>query len=68
MNLREWLFRNHITVTDLAKKIGVSRSHLNGVVLQWRSPSSKLAKKISEATNGEVTINELLFPEDFNQS
>lgn len=65
MELREYLFRKRITITDFSKKIGVSRHYLNRIVNKWRTPSPKLAKKIEEATKGEVTKEELLFPEDF---
>ncbi|MEN8236160.1 MAG: helix-turn-helix domain-containing protein [Pseudomonadota bacterium] len=65
MNLREWLFRERKTVTELAKKIVVSRTHLNLVSTGKKRPSPDLAKKIEEATNGKVTRDELLFPEDY---
>lgn len=65
MNLREWLFRKKKTVTDLAKEINVSRTHLNLISNGIRTPSPELAKRIEQATNGEVTKEELLFPEDY---
>ncbi|MEN8236159.1 MAG: helix-turn-helix transcriptional regulator [Pseudomonadota bacterium] len=65
MELREWLFRNRKTVTDFAKEIGVSRSHLNMISNGKNLPSVQLAKKIEEGTEGKVTIMELLFPERF---
>lgn len=62
MDLREWLFRKRITVTDFAKKVGVSRNHINAIVNNRGRPGPELAKKIQEETKGEVTVMELLFP------
>lgn len=63
MELREWLFRKRMTVTELAKELGVSRPYLNSIVLGVKRPGPQLAKKIEEATNGSVKVLELLFPE-----
>lgn len=65
MNLREWLFRNKTSVTDFAKKVEVSRTHLNLISCGVRKPSPELAKRIEKATKGKVTKEEVLFPEDF---
>ncbi|MEN8236156.1 MAG: helix-turn-helix domain-containing protein [Pseudomonadota bacterium] len=65
MNLREWLFHNRITVTQLAKDLGISRTHLNLISSGQRRPSPDLAKRIEEITKNGVTKAELLFPEDF---
>lgn len=64
MDLREWLFRKRKTVTDFAKEIGVSRNHINGIVNGRGKPSAKLAKQIQDATHGEVSIMELLYPQE----
>ncbi len=65
MNLDEYLWRNKITKQDFANQIGISRGHIHQLINGTRSPSAKLAKKIEEATGGEVTKEELLFPEDY---
>ena len=65
MNLDEYLSRSKITRTDFAKILGISRTHLQDILSGRRSPSKTLAKKIEEATEGKVTKEELLFPEDF---
>lgn len=67
MNLREWLFRNKKSVTDFAKELNVSRTHLNLISSGIRKPSPELAKRIEKATKKGVTKEELLFPEDFPQ-
>jgi transcriptional regulator with XRE-family HTH domain len=64
MDLREWLFRKRKSVTDFAKEIGVSRNHINAIVNGRGRPGANLAKQIQNATNGEVTIMELLYPQE----
>lgn len=68
MNLREWLFRKRRKVTDFAKEVGVSRNHINMIVNDHAKPGAGLAAKIEAATNGEVTLRELLFPEQFKEN
>lgn len=60
MDLREYLFRHRLTVTEFAKVINYGRTYINNVVTGTRSPGKKLAKEIERATNGEVTVDELL--------
>ncbi len=67
MRLDLWLFLNKTTKKDFAKEIGISRGHLQEIVSGKRRPSIKLAKKIEELTEGKVTKEEMLFPEDFQQ-
>lgn len=60
MNLREYLFKKRITPTDFARAINYHPSYLQAITRGERLPGKKLAKIISDATNGEVTIEELL--------
>lgn len=60
MELREYLSRHHLTVTEFAKKINYGRTYINEIVLRTKKPGKKLAKIIEEATNHMVTIQELL--------
>lgn len=60
MDLREYLFRKRITVKDFAEKIDYSRTHMSEIVNMKRKPTKKLARAIEKATNGEVTVEELL--------
>ena len=39
-----------MTQEKLAKKIGISRTYLNGILKGKRTPSVKLAKRISKVT------------------
>lgn len=58
--LKEYLFFKQLSVTEFAKKLGISRGHLNQIVLKNTKPSRLLAKEIERATSGEVTAEELL--------
>lgn len=60
MHLDEYLFRKKLWATDFAKLIDYSASHIRGYLQGQHRASKKLAKKIQEATNGEVTISEIL--------
>ena len=60
MELREYLFRHRITVTELAKQINYERTYVNAVVTGSKKPGRKLAQAIEKATNGEVMARELL--------
>ena len=46
-----------------AKIIGVTPSHINQIEKGSRRPSPELALKIQKATDGDVSIMELLYPE-----
>ena len=63
VNFREYLFKKRITQVDFAKKLGISRGHLNQILHGIKHPSRKLANKIEEESEGKVTAVELLFPE-----
>jgi hypothetical protein len=48
------------TVIDLAKELGVNRSHLNLILVGKRVPRPNLARRIEIATNGFVKASTLL--------
>jgi len=58
MNLKEYLFRNNMTIVQLAQKTGANYNYLSSIV-GGRAPGKKLALKIVEVTNGQVTLNDL---------
>ena len=60
MDLREYLFRKRISILDFSKIVECSRTHLSEMVHGRRIPSKRLARDIEKATNGEVTIEELM--------
>lgn len=60
MQLREYLFRKRISITDFAKMLDCCRGHVNQIVVKNRKPSMKLAKKIRELTDGAVEYHDML--------
>jgi transcriptional regulator with XRE-family HTH domain len=64
MELREYLFKHRKTQVEMAKQLGVSVNHFSQLVRHKRHPSIALAIKIEELTEGEVTKEELIFPQE----
>lgn len=62
MNLQQWMNRNNVSNTALAIIVDVHNSYVSHIKKNTRRPSPELALKIQEATNGEVTVMELLYP------
>lgn len=60
MILDQYLRKHKITYTSFAEKIGYGRTYINEIGLGSKRPSRRLAKLIEQATNGEVTVEELL--------
>jgi len=60
MELKLYLVRNKISITDFSVRIGCNRSYLSEIINGAKMPGKRLAKDIEEATNGEVTAKELL--------
>lgn len=59
-HLREWLDRNGLKKVDFAKQVGITPSFLSMLLADdppW--PSRRVVHAIAEATNFEVTANEL---------
>lgn len=65
MKLSLYLKIKDIDIAQFAKMLGLSRPYLSLVVYQRKSPSRQIAKRIQEMTEGYVTANELLYPEDY---
>lgn len=61
MNLKEYLQKNNITLIRVAKELGMSYPYLFQIANGYRSPSDKIASKISDYTKGEVTPDELMW-------
>lgn len=60
MKLKLYLIANRITIIDFSNKIDCSRVYLTNVVNGKKKPGKRLAKDIEIATNGEVTVFDLL--------
>ena len=63
MKLKDYFKKYSINKAGFAKNLGVSRSYIYWLI-KGGIPSIEAAKKIEEATEGKVTKEELLFPED----
>ena len=59
MNIKEYLFRNDITASDLARKIGVTPAYFLLIKNGKLKPGRYLAKAIELATSGQVTEKEM---------
>jgi len=62
MKLNEYLHSNGISITQLADDLEVHYSHVLRILNNTRQPSPKLALKIEQATEGQVSRMELLYP------
>ena len=65
MKLKEYFKRYSINKAGFAKSLGVSRSYIYWL-MKGGIPSVEAARKIEEATEGKVSKEELLFPNDFS--
>jgi hypothetical protein len=60
MNLKIYLVKKKISITDFSKELGCSRGHLTGVVNGKIRIGSSLAQLIELKTNGEVKADDLM--------
>ncbi len=63
MTLKEYLTRTGRKQVDLASTAGVSQAHISQICKFGRRPSPDVAARISRATNGEVAVLDLLYPD-----
>jgi DNA-binding transcriptional regulator YdaS (Cro superfamily) len=63
MDLKTYLQKTKTTTVVLANKVGVAQAYISHLASRKRRPSPDLALRIQEATRGEVTILELLYPD-----
>ena len=67
MKLSTYLSDNSITLLDFSVLVDCSVSMLYHINSGARRPSPDLAFKIEQATGGQVTRDELLFPELYQE-
>jgi len=60
MQLKVYLVQNRLTIKEFSEMIGYSRNQISGIANEKLKPSLRLAKLIEQATNGQVTVEELL--------
>ena len=58
--MKDYLFRNNLSVKQLAADLEISPSYLYQLIRGERKPSLELAQKIEAITDGEVTVGRLL--------
>ena len=68
MELREWLHQNRMKISTFSRQIGYAREYITNVSNRKSIPGRHLARTISNATNGEVTIQELMLPSENKNS
>lgn len=60
MTLRDYLYHNRITCTDFGRKVECSRNYITLIKNKKFIPSLRLARDIEAATDGLVTVRELM--------
>jgi transcriptional regulator with XRE-family HTH domain len=58
--LRLWRQSKQVTLAQLADTLDVSTSHLSEIERGRNKPSLKLAMRLSQATDGEVSVEEFV--------
>jgi len=66
MELKEYLKQSKIKRQSFSDDLKIHYMHLNNIIRKTRRPSADLALRIEQATNGAVTLRELLFPKGDN--
>lgn len=64
MNLKNFLITNKISQLKFSKTLGVHHMTIHQILSGRRTPSRKLAAIIEQATGGQVSRLELLYPEN----
>jgi plasmid maintenance system antidote protein VapI len=57
--IRTYCFNHQISVSEFAKLVGKSKTHIFNIIWGKSKTSDKLALKIEEVTNGEIKASEL---------
>lgn len=58
--MRDYLFKNALSVKQFAGDLSISNSYLYQLIRGERRPSLELAQKIERLTQGEITVAKLL--------
>ena len=60
MNLRDYLYHNRIKIAHFAKKVPCAPVTLGAYINKRARVGPLMAKAISEATKGEVSVDEII--------
>ena len=56
--------QNKLRLKQFAAQVEISDAYLSHIIAGHRRPSPRLAQRIEEATDGQVTRLELLYPKE----
>lgn len=62
MQLKNYRIQNKLSVAKVAQNLSVTRQHIYEIERGSAFPGRSLALRISEYTNGAVSVEDLLFP------
>ena len=63
MELKEYIKESKINMTEFGDLVGCNQSYISLLCQKKRRPSPGLALEIEKATDGKVTVMELLYPD-----
>jgi transcriptional regulator with XRE-family HTH domain len=63
MKLKDYIYFNGYNMKEFAQAVGCSRNYLRLIINREYRPSLRMARMISNETDGEVSINEIRGPE-----
>lgn len=59
MKLKEYLIKEGITQSQLARELGITRAYVSHICMGLNNPSTKIAHEISAFTKGKVQVHEV---------
>lgn len=62
MMLRQYLDKERMPVSEMARRLGIHRNHMFMLLNGQRRPSIELARHIEDLTKKEVTLDDLIPP------
>jgi transcriptional regulator with XRE-family HTH domain len=68
MIFSKWLTIAGLTQAEAARKLDVSESTISLILSGDRRPSPELAQKMVTESNGKVSLEEALFPEQYGMT
>lgn len=68
MLFSKWLEITKTSQAEAARMLDVSESTVSLIISRHRTPSPKLAQLIVEKTDGKVSLEEALFPEQYGKT
>jgi DNA-binding transcriptional regulator YdaS (Cro superfamily) len=63
MHLKEWIWINGVTYQKLSSDLAINMGYLHHIASGKQRPSAMVALQIEDYTGGEVSRDEVIFPE-----